>query len=444
MSARSPFIGGTHHARSTHASRSLLGHHGHRLRGQLAHAGAHRRLPTHGDHRRRRGGQVNRARCRPRGLLPRHRGRRGRAAYAPASPGAPFLPAARPAPEPRERPGLGTEWGESRDSRVHDVPSRGPSPAPVRDGGALLQRPRRRRGARDYHGGLVAAIPSPAAPSRFRFTTPWAILSRLSHRRPRVRRRPSGPALQHRPHEPFSRRFEAVVTVDGLDVINGKPAPSYRGYVLMPLRPRESTASARVATRSRPSASRRVADSYAAQTGGDARRRRHRRGLLRRARRRLDASERRAPHARHGEPFPPTALRPPALALTVTGGTDGRRAVDARPPGAGAALLAHPVAGVAEDLLRVVATPPVLGLVDERAQVHRGALHRGEGPARAGAVAGGGLKIRLRTLQLRARGGAGFERLPARCLRHRRLRGRGSHLLCRALGAGAAGDCAAA
>src|SRR5262245_32847170 len=26
-----------------------------------------------------------------------------------------------PAQERRERPGLGTEWGESRDSRVHDV-----------------------------------------------------------------------------------------------------------------------------------------------------------------------------------------------------------------------------------------------------------------------------------------------------------------------------------
>src|SRR5207248_3194468 len=63
-------------------------------------------------------------------------------------------------------------------------------------------------------------------------------------------------------------RFEAVATVDGLDVINGRPGTmSNRGYVLMPFATlqvdgfRQSNAAVAAFRFAR------VADSYAAQTG---------------------------------------------------------------------------------------------------------------------------------------------------------------------------------
>jgi hypothetical protein len=178
-----------------------------------------------------------------------------------------------PAPEPARRPGLGTEWGESRSSRVHDVTFvRAESDRPfavaalhyndragvvaltayhadrtphVRDvsaaGGAITV------SIRDGNGEALEA----------------AHVGDRTYVMGTIGARYTITLTNHTGH-----RFESVATVDGLDVINGQAgSPSNRGYVLMPFatleidgfrQSQDAVAAFRFA---------RVADSYAAQSG---------------------------------------------------------------------------------------------------------------------------------------------------------------------------------
>jgi hypothetical protein len=174
-------------------------------------------------------------------------------------------------PAPAERPGLGTEFGEARTSRVHDV-------AFVREAGrpfavaalnyndrrgvdALAANAARRDSARSVAtgGGAVTISIRDAGGEPLEAVhvgDRTFVVGQAGQRYSIV--------LQNH----TSHRFEAVGTVDGLDVINGKPGTfENRGYVLMPFATLEiegfRTSTSAVAAFRFAS----VADSYAAQTG---------------------------------------------------------------------------------------------------------------------------------------------------------------------------------
>jgi hypothetical protein len=180
-------------------------------------------------------------------------------------------PSARRDPSPESRPGLGTEWGEARASRVHDVTF-------VREAGrpfaiatmhyndrrgveALASREPRRDSRRiiDAGGGAVSVSirdqnGEPLEAVRAGDRT--LVVGQAGQRYSIV-------LTNHTGH-----RFEAVATVDGLDVVNGKPGTfDNRGYVLLPFATLEiegfrqsanSVAAFRFAS---------VSESYAAQVG---------------------------------------------------------------------------------------------------------------------------------------------------------------------------------
>jgi hypothetical protein len=173
-------------------------------------------------------------------------------------------------PSPESRPGLGTEWGESRTSRVHDVTFVRDSSRPFAI--ATLH-------YNDRRGVDALASLHSQRPVRSLTTGGGAVTMSI--------RDANGNPLEamHVGDRTFvigaagqrysmvltnntSHRFEAVATVDGLDVVNGKPGNfDHRGYVLLPFATLEiegfRQSSAAVAA-FRFAA---VADSYAAQTG---------------------------------------------------------------------------------------------------------------------------------------------------------------------------------
>ncbi len=179
-----------------------------------------------------------------------------------------------PSPEPpRDRPGLGTEWGETRQSRVHDVTfARADAERPFAVANLFYNDRRgveaqvanhngsagRRRDFSAANGAISVAIHDGAGESLEAVHTGdrTYVVGQSGERYTIV-------LTNHTGH-----RFEAVATVDGLDVINGKTGTlQNRGYVLMPFATleidgfRQSTdavAAFRFAA---------VADSYAAQTG---------------------------------------------------------------------------------------------------------------------------------------------------------------------------------
>jgi hypothetical protein len=179
-----------------------------------------------------------------------------------------------PSPEPpRDRPGLGTEWGETRQSRVHDVSfARADADRPFAVANLFYNDRRGVDAQVSFHNGTASR--------RHDFSAANGAISVAIHDG-------SGDSLEavHTGDRTYvvgqsgerytivltnhtGHRFEAIATVDGLDVINGKTGTlSNRGYVLMPFATleidgfRQSTdavAAFRFAS---------VADSYAAQTG---------------------------------------------------------------------------------------------------------------------------------------------------------------------------------
>lgn len=175
------------------------------------------------------------------------------------------------APAPEQRPGLGTEFGEARTSRVHDVSF-------VRDSGrpfavaalnyndrrgvdALASVAARRDSARSVSSGggavTISIRDANGDPLEAVHVGDRTFVIGQAGQRYSI-------VLQNH----TSHRFEAVGTVDGLDVINGKPGTfDNRGYVLLPFATLEiegfRTSTSAVAAFRFAS----VADSYAAQTG---------------------------------------------------------------------------------------------------------------------------------------------------------------------------------
>jgi hypothetical protein len=174
-------------------------------------------------------------------------------------------------PAPAERPGLGTEFGEARTSRVHDVSFVREAGRPFaiaalnyndrRGVDALVAVAARRDSARSVSAGggavTISIRDAGGEPLEAVHVGDRTFVVGQAGQRYSI-------VLQNH----TSHRFEAVGTVDGLDVINGKPGTfDNRGYVLMPFATLEiegfRTSTSAVAAFRFAS----VADSYAAQTG---------------------------------------------------------------------------------------------------------------------------------------------------------------------------------
>ncbi|HEY8073221.1 MAG TPA: hypothetical protein VIF62_03910 [Labilithrix sp.] len=142
-------------------------------------------------------------------------------------------------PTPQQRPGLGTEWGEARTSRVHDVTFVRESSRPFalaslnyddrRGVDALASREARKgptfRSIESGGGAVSVSIrdASGDALEALKVGDRTFVIGQAGQRYSIV-------LTNHTSH-----RFEAVATVDGLDVINGKDGSfDNRGYVLMP------------------------------------------------------------------------------------------------------------------------------------------------------------------------------------------------------------------
>lgn len=178
-----------------------------------------------------------------------------------------------PAPEPRQRPGLGTEWGESRTSRVHDVSFvRADNDRPFAVAALHYNDRAGVVALAAYHADRTPHfrdIPAGGGAISVSIRDGNGESLEAAHVGDRtyvmgtIGSRYTITLTNHTGH-----RFETVATVDGLDVINGQPGtPSNRGYVLMPFatleidgfrQSQDAVAAFRFA---------RVADSYAAQTG---------------------------------------------------------------------------------------------------------------------------------------------------------------------------------
>ena len=176
---------------------------------------------------------------------------------------------------PSTRPGLGTEWGEARTSRVHDVSFQRDSSRPFAtasmfyndrrgvDAMANLAATREtRRDVATGGGAITVAIKDASgnALEAIRAADRTLVVGQAGQRYSIV-------LTNHTSH-----RFESVVTVDGLDVVNGQPGSTEnRGYILLPFATLEiegfrqssaSVASFRFAS---------VAESYAASKSSGAR-----------------------------------------------------------------------------------------------------------------------------------------------------------------------------
>jgi hypothetical protein len=175
------------------------------------------------------------------------------------------------APPPRERPGLGTEWGESRTSRVHDV-------AFVRESGApfatAMLHYNDRRGVEalaDYHARHESFRDIPTGGGAVSISVRDESGDPLEAIKVSNRTFVVGEAGQRYTivlTNRTSHRFEAVTTVDGLDVVNGRPGSfENRGYVLMPWATLEIEGFRESSSRVASFRFAAVKDSYAAQTG---------------------------------------------------------------------------------------------------------------------------------------------------------------------------------
>jgi hypothetical protein len=187
-----------------------------------------------------------------------------------AAPAATFDGAA-PAERPSERPGLGTEWGETRVSRVHDTSFVRESNRPFAVATVNYDDRRGAEAIARLHGHRDVGDDVAVAGGAISFAIKDASGEPLEtiHAGDRnivvgnAGERYSIVVTNHTAH-----RFESVVTVDGLDVVNGKPGTTEnRGYVLMPFATLEiegfrQSASAVAAFRFAS-----VAESYAAQMG---------------------------------------------------------------------------------------------------------------------------------------------------------------------------------
>ena len=174
-----------------------------------------------------------------------------------------------------ERPGLGTGWGETRVSHVHEVSFDRESSTPFAVGMLHYNDRAGVQALASYHqavaGGFMHDVPEAGGAITVSIVgengAPLDALKVgdrtfvIGHDGERY----SIVMTNHTNH-----RFESVATVDGLDVVNGRPASlDNRGYILAPFARveidgfRQSQAAVAAFRFSR------VSESYAAQTSGD-------------------------------------------------------------------------------------------------------------------------------------------------------------------------------
>jgi hypothetical protein len=174
-----------------------------------------------------------------------------------------------------ERPGLGTGWGENRESHVHQVDFQRDASTPFATGMLHYNDIHGVQALASFHqamsGGYIHDVPEAGGAITVSIVgengSPLDAL-KVGDRTYVVGRdgeRYSIVLTNHTNH-----RFESVASVDGLDVVNGHPASlDNRGYILSPFarleidgfrRSNEAVAAFRFS---------RVSDSYAAQTSGD-------------------------------------------------------------------------------------------------------------------------------------------------------------------------------
>lgn len=170
----------------------------------------------------------------------------------------------------QSRPGLGTEWGETRTSRVRDVAFVRESSAPFatvtihyddrRGVDALAEFRARRERTHDVDAGgavTVSIRDEDGRPLEAVRAGDRAMVVGHAGDRYTIR------LTNHTGH-----RIESVVTVDGLDVINGQPGTrDNRGYVLLPFATLEIEGFRRNASSVAAFRFGAVADAYAAQVG---------------------------------------------------------------------------------------------------------------------------------------------------------------------------------
>jgi len=144
-----------------------------------------------------------------------------------------------PEPAPRDRPGLGTEWGETRESHIREVSFvRGEPDRPFAVAQLFYNDRQGIEALAAWHGGTQRFHDVPAFGGAITVSIRDAWGEPLDAMHVGERTYVSGTegeryAIVITNHTP--RRFEAVATVDGLDVISGKVGSfGNRGYVLMP------------------------------------------------------------------------------------------------------------------------------------------------------------------------------------------------------------------
>jgi len=156
------------------------------------------------------------------------------------APAAPMSAEREATPDPRSRPGLGTEWGEERDSPIRDVPfKRSDARHPLAETELRYDDERGVRGLAAYSAGRSAREhATSAAGGAISIWLQDGDSKPLDVVQTAGRTLVIGDAGQRYSiflENHTAHRFEAVATVDGLDVINGKPGTlSNRGYLLLP------------------------------------------------------------------------------------------------------------------------------------------------------------------------------------------------------------------
>ncbi|HEY1954977.1 MAG TPA: hypothetical protein VGH28_05180 [Polyangiaceae bacterium] len=176
--------------------------------------------------------------------------------------------------EAPERPGLGTGWGETRASRVHEVSFDRDGATPFATGmlhyndwqGVQALAAYHQSTANVFHdvpeaGGAitVSIVGENGRPlDALKLVDRTFVIGREGERYSIV-------MTNHTNH-----RFEALATVDGLDVINGRPAAlDNRGYILGPFDRLEVDGFRRSSDAVAAFRFSRTSESYAAQTSGD-------------------------------------------------------------------------------------------------------------------------------------------------------------------------------
>jgi hypothetical protein len=195
----------------------------------------------------------------------------GATAEASTPPPAPPSSYEQPAPRPQDRPGLGTEWGETRESRITEVSFLRDEPShPFAQVALWYNDWQGMQNLAAFHGGprfhdYQAEGGAITVSIRGADGSPLDAMS-VGDRTYVIGQEGERYSIVVRNHT--RRSFEAVATVDGLDVMNGQPG-SYdnRGYVLGPYgsleidgfrQSEDAVAAFRFS---------KVKDSYAAQTG---------------------------------------------------------------------------------------------------------------------------------------------------------------------------------